>query len=206
MNKKGILIVVSGFAGTGKGTVIKELMLNHNNYALSVSATTRNPRPGEVEGVSYFFKTEEEFEKLIEKEELLEHAYYVNHYYGTPKDYVEKMLEQGKDVILEIEIQGALKIIEKYKHTVSVFLLPPSGTELKSRLIKRATEKSEEINARLRRSKEETEVLDKYDYLLVNENIQQCAKEFDEIVRSEHKKSFRNAELINKIKEELENF
>ena len=128
MNQRGILIVVSGFSGAGKGTLMKELMKRYEEtYALSVSATTRNPREGEVDGREYFFKTTEEFEKMIAKEELIEYARYVENYYGTPRTYVEQQLEAGKDVILEIEIQGALKVKERFPDTLLLFVSPPSA-------------------------------------------------------------------------------
>ena len=126
MREKGILIVVSGFSGSGKGTIMKELLKQYDNYALSISATTRNPRPGEEDGREYFFKTVEDFEKMIAKEELIEYARYVDNYYGTPRAYVEEQLEAGKDVILEIEIQGALKVKEKFPDTLLLFVTPPS--------------------------------------------------------------------------------
>ena len=130
MREKGILIVVSGFSGSGKGTIMKELLKQYDNYALSISATTRNPRPGEEDGREYFFKTVEDFEKMIAKEELIEYARYVDNYYGTPRAYVEEQLEAGKDVILEIEIQGALKVKEKFPDTLLLFVTPPSAEEL----------------------------------------------------------------------------
>ena len=140
MNEKGILIVVSGFSGSGKGTIMRELLKKYDNYALSVSATTRAPRPGEEEGREYFFKSTEEFEKMIAKDELIEYARYVDNYYGTPRVYVEEQLEAGKDVVLEIEIQGALKVKEKFPDTLLLFVTPPSAQELRSRLVGRGTE------------------------------------------------------------------
>ena len=139
MDKEGILIVVSGFSGAGKGTIMKELLEKYDNYALSVSATTRKPRPGEEEGKAYFFKTREEFEKMIAKDELIEYARYVENYYGTPRMYVEEQLKAGKDVILEIEIQGALKVKEKFPDTLLLFVTPPTAAELKRRLAGRGT-------------------------------------------------------------------
>ena len=141
MREKGILIVVSGFSGSGKGTIMKELLKQYDNYALSISATTRNPRPGEEDGREYFFKTVEDFEKMIAKEELIEYARYVDNYYGTPRAYVEEQLEAGKDVILEIEIQGALKVKEKFPDTLLLFVTPPSAEELKSRLAGRGSDR-----------------------------------------------------------------
>ena len=133
MNTHGILIVVSGFSGSGKGTIMKELLKRYDNYALSISATTRAPREGETDGREYFFKTREEFEKMIAKEELIEYAEYVNNYYGTPRAYVEEQLTAGKDVILEIEIQGAMKVKKKFPDTLLLFVTPPSAEELRKR-------------------------------------------------------------------------
>ena len=135
MENKGILIVVSGFSGSGKGTIMKRLLEKYDNYALSISATTRSPRPGEEDGREYFFRTVEEFEKMIAKDELIEYAKYVDNYYGTPRAYVEEQLQSGKDVILEIEIQGALKVKEKFPETLLLFVTPPSAKELKNRLV-----------------------------------------------------------------------
>ena len=160
MNQRGILIVVSGFSGAGKGTLMKELMKRYEEtYALSVSATTRNPREGEVDGREYFFKTTEEFEKMIAKEELIEYARYVENYYGTPRTYVEQQLEAGKDVILEIEIQGALKVKERFPDTLLLFVTPPSAKELRRRLVGRGTETMEVIESRLARAVEESEYM-----------------------------------------------
>ena len=169
MNRQGILIVVSGFSGSGKGTIMKELLRRYDNYALSVSATTRQPREGEVEGREYFFKTREEFEKMIAKEELIEYARYVNHYYGTPRAYVEEQLAAGKDVILEIELQGALKIRDRFPDALLLFVTPPSAKELKRRLVSRGTETAEVIEQRMRRAVEESEGMESYDYDVVND-------------------------------------
>ena len=151
MENKGILIVVSGFSGAGKGTIMRALLDKYEEtYALSVSATTRDPRPGEVEGREYFF---EEFEKMIAKEDLIEYAKYVDNYYGTPRTYVEEQLERGRDVILEIEIQGALKVKEKFPETLLLFVTPPSAAELKRRLEGRGTETPEVIASRMKRAR-----------------------------------------------------
>ena len=171
---KGILVVVSGFSGSGKGTVMKRLMEKYDNYALSVSVTTRNPRPGEKDGEAYFFRTKEEFEQLIREDGLIEYAQYVENYYGTPRKYVEEQLAAGKDVILEIEIQGAMKIREKFPDTLLVFVCPPSMGELKNRLVGRGTETLDVINGRLRRAVEESKGMDKYDYLLINDDLEEC--------------------------------
>lgn len=201
--QKGILTVVSGFSGAGKGTVMKELMAKYDNYALSISATTRSPREGEINGREYFFKTREEFEKMIAKDELIEYAKYVNNYYGTPKAYVEEQLAAGKDVILEIEIQGALKVKEKFPETLLLFITPPSAGELRKRLVGRGTETMEVIDQRMKRAAEEAEGMDKYDYLIVNDDLDVCVDEVHQVIQSEHKKSFRNLEFAEHIKEEL---
>ena len=149
---RGVLAVVSGFSGAGKGTIMKSLMAKYDNYALSVSATTRNPRPGEEDGREYFFRTKEEFEEMIRQDQLIEYARYVENYYGTPKAYVEEQLSAGRDVILEIEIQGAMKIKEKIPDTVLIFVTPPTIQELKDRLVGRGTETQEVIESRLKES------------------------------------------------------
>lgn len=169
MDERGILIVVSGFSGSGKGTIMNEIMRKYDNYALSVSATTRNPRPGETDGKEYFFKTVEEFEKMIAKDELIEYARYVDNYYGTPRAYVEEQLDAGKDVILEIEIQGALKVKEKFPDTLLLFVTPPTAEELRRRLVGRGTETMDVIDFRMKRAKEEALGMDRYDYLIIND-------------------------------------
>ncbi len=203
MSERGILIVVSGFSGSGKGTIMKEIMRRYDNYALSVSATTRKPRPGEEEGREYFFRSTEEFEKMIAKEELIEYARYVDNYYGTPRAYVEEQLEAGKDVILEIEIQGALKVKEKFPHTLLLFVTPPTAGELKSRLAGRGTETEDVIDFRMKRAKEEALGMDRYDYLLINDVVDECVEEMHQIIRGEHRRSFRNMAFIERMKEEL---
>ena len=202
-SKKGILIVVSGFSGAGKGTLMKRLMAEYDNYALSVSATTRSPREGEQDGREYFFKTNEEFEKMIADDELIEYARYVNHYYGTPKAYVEQQLEEGKDVILEIEIQGALLVKEKFPETLLMFVTPPSAEELKNRLINRGTETIEVINSRLARAKEESEGMEKYDYLVINDDLETCVREMHGIIQAEHNRMNRNQKFTEQIRKEL---
>ena len=150
---KGILVVVSGFSGAGKGTVMKRLLEKYNDYALSISVTTRNPRPGEEDGREYFFRTKEEFEKLIKEDALIEYAQYVENYYGTPRSYVEEQLQAGKNVILEIEIQGAMKVKEKIPEALLVFVTPPTVEELEKRLKGRGTETAQVIAERLARAK-----------------------------------------------------
>ena len=168
MNKEGILIVVSGFSGAGKGTIMKALLERYDNYALSISATTRNPRPGEEEGKAYFFKTTEEFEKMIAKDDLIEYAMYVGNYYGTPKAYVEEQLRAGKDVILEIEIQGALKVKEKFPNTLLLFVTPPSAEELRKRLEGRGTETQKVIDGRMTVSYTHLDVYKRQEWIAVS--------------------------------------
>lgn len=203
MSERGILIVVSGFSGAGKGTIMKEIMRRYDNYALSISATTRKPRSGEEEGREYFFKTVEEFEKMIAKDELIEYARYVDNYYGTPRAYVEEQLEAGKDVILEIEIQGALKVKENFPQTLLLFVTPPTAGELRERLKGRGTETEDVIDFRMNRAKEEALGMDRYDYLLINDMVDECVEEMHQIIRGEHRRSYRNMAFIERMKEEL---
>ena len=201
---QGILTVISGFSGAGKGTGTRKILEQYDNYALSISATTRDPREGEENGREYFFKTAEEFEKMIAKDELIEYAKYVNNYYGTPKMYVQEQLQKGKDVILEIEIQGALKVKEKYPDTLLLFITPPSAQELKNRLIRRGTEEMDVIEKRMKTAAWEAQFMDQYDYIVINDELQTCVEELHAIIQSEHKKSARNLVFAEKIKEELE--
>lgn len=206
MKNRGVLVVVSGFSGAGKGTLMHELLSKYDNYALSVSATTRSPRQGEEDGREYFFKTREEFQKMIDNNEFLEYACYVENNYGTPKNYVEKKLEEGKDVLLEIEIQGALKIKQMVKDAVLIFILPPSAEELKRRLTDRGTETPEAIEARLKRANEEAEGIEEYDYVLVNDNLDESAAALHGLIQGTHCSTFRNIDLINKIREGVKSF
>lgn len=199
---KGILTVVSGFSGAGKGTVMKRLLEKYDNYALSISATTRAPRPGEEEGKAYFFKSKEAFEQLIREDALLEYACYVENYYGTPRAYVEEQLQKGKNVILEIEIQGAMKIKEKIPEALLVFVTPPSMEELKNRLTGRGTETQEVIESRLARAGEEAEGMEQYDYLLINDELEECVDTLHSIIKSEHFRMNRNLGLAETLKEE----
>ena len=203
---KGVLVVVSGFSGAGKGTVMKALLERYDNYALSISATTRNPRPGEEDGREYFFRTRQEFEQMIRDDALLEYAQYVENYYGTPKSYVDKKLEEGKDVILEIEIQGAMKVKEKIPEAVLVFVTPPNMEELRNRLIGRNTETMEVIESRLRRASEEAEGIENYDYLLVNDVLDKCLSDLHILIQSEHFKSDRNKLFIEEIQKDARTF
>lgn len=204
MKKKGILIVVSGFSGSGKGTIMKQLLKKYEaQYALSVSATTRQPRPGEVDGKEYFFRTKEQFEQMIEQEELIEYAKYVDNYYGTPKAYVEEQLAAGKDVILEIEIQGALKVKKKFPDTLLLFVTPPSAEVLRARLTGRGTEDAVTVEKRLARAAEEADGVEAYDYLVVNDELEVCVEEVHSIIQTEKARVSRNINFINEIKSEL---
>ncbi len=206
MGKKGCLAVISGFSGSGKGTLIHSLLEKYDCYRLSVSATTRSPREGEQEGREYFFKSKEAFEEMIRDGALLEHACYVNHYYGTPRDYVMRNLEAGMDVLLEIEIQGALQIRERFPDAVLIFITTPSAQELKNRLLHRGTEDMETIRRRLSRAKEEAESMDCYDYIVVNDEIGRCREEIHGILTAAHARASQQAELIGAIKEDLKQF
>ena len=203
---KGVLTVVSGFSGAGKGTVMKRLIQKYDDYALSISVTTRKPREGERDGIEYFFKTKEEVETMIENDEFLEYARYVDNYYGTPRFYVEEMLAKGKNVILEIEIQGAMQIKAKNPEAVLVFVTPPSFEELRNRLIGRGTETADVIESRLRRASEEAEGMSSYDYILVNDQVEDCVDRLHQIILSERAKAQRNEEFINTIQQEARIF
>lgn len=201
--RKGILIVVSGFAGAGKGTLMKRLIQDYDNYALSVSATTRAPRPGEKEGREYFFLTKEAFEEMIAAGGLVEYARYCDNYYGTPREYVEKQLAAGKDVILEIEIQGALKIRKQYPQALLLFVMPPSAQVLMNRLTGRGTESEEVIKKRMKRAAKEAEGIEKYDYIVVNDDLETCVKQLHEIIVAAHNTPLRNEEFIENVRAEL---
>lgn len=203
---KGVLTVVSGFSGAGKGTVMKRLIQKYDDYALSISVTTRKPREGERDGIEYFFKTKEEVETMIENDEFLEYARYVDNYYGTPRFYVEEMLAKGKNVILEIEIQGAMQIKAKNPEAVLVFVTPPSFEELRNRLVGRGTETADVIESRLRRASEEAEGMPSYDYILVNDQVEDCVDRLHQIILSERARAQRNEEFINTIQQEARIF
>lgn len=206
MKDQGILTVVSGFSGVGKGTLMRELLTRYDNYALSVSATTRSPREGEVHGREYFFATREEFELMIQQEKLIEYAEYVGNYYGTPKEYVLSQLADGKDVILEIEIQGAQKVRQQFPEALLLFVVAPTAEELKRRLTGRGTESADVIEARLRRAAEESEGMDQYDYLLVNDTVENCVERMHQLIQSQHRKVSNCRNFIRDMKEELKQF
>ncbi|MBM7701809.1 guanylate kinase [Metabacillus iocasae] len=187
MKERGLLIVLSGPSGVGKGTVRKALFSQEDiELHYSISATTRSPREGEVNGVDYFFKSHEEFEHMIEHKKLLEWAEYVGNYYGTPIDYVEQSLSEGRDVFLEIEVQGALQVKEAFPEGLFIFLAPPSLTELKSRIIGRGTESEDLINNRMKVAKEEIEMMDAYDYVVENDQVDRACDRIKAIVTAEH--------------------
>ena len=205
MSRKGIIAIISGFSGAGKGTVVSQLVQRYD-YAVSISATTRLPREGETEGVSYFFKTKEAFEEMIQRDELIEYAQYVDHYYGTPKDYVFRQLDQGRDVLLEIEMQGALKVKKKMPEASLIFITPPSVAELHRRLKKRGTETEEVIQKRIARAKEECSYMEKYDYIVVNDGLEECVKTIHDLLQSIHFTKRNQETLIRDIQADFDQF
>ena len=205
MTKKGILTVISGFSGAGNGTVVKKLTDDYG-YKVSVSATTRQPREGEKDGREYFFITKEEFESRIQAQGFLEYAGYVDNYYGTPAEYVDKELSKGHDVILEIEVCGGLQVKEKRPDAVMIFLVPPSADELKKRLISRGTEDTETIEKRLARAYEETEFIGKYNYVVVNDTVDKCVANLNDIIQNEKKKLIHNNDDLDVIINDYKRF
>ena len=202
MNGNGILIIISGPSGSGKGTVVNNLV-KRDDYSLSISATTRTPRPNEQEGVHYFFKTKDEFELMKKQNEFLEYACFCDNYYGTPKNYVEEQLKIGKNVILEIEVQGALQVKKFFPECVLVFLVAPNIDELRKRLVNRGTESNEVIQKRIDRAIQEMDFIPQYDYVIVNNSVEEAEKEIEVIVKAEKMKSFRNLNIINLFKGEI---
>ncbi len=195
---EGLKIVLSGPSGSGKGTIVKSL-IEDDNFKLSISATTRKPRAGEEEGVHYFFKEKQEFERMISENELLEYANFCDNYYGTPKSFIEECANNGKDVILEIEVQGAHQIKPIYPEAILIFIVPPSLKELENRLVGRGTETREVIDQRLSRAKEELSLYDTYDYIVVNDNLEEAVNSIKQIVASEKMKSIRSYNIIKNI-------
>lgn len=202
MESKGALTIISGFSGAGKGTVVKELLKRYQ-YSLSISATTRAPREDEVDGREYFFKSKEEFEEMIEQKQLIEYAQYVDNYYGTPKEYVVQQLNQGTDVILEIEMQGALQVRDIFPEVNLIFLTPPSVAELENRLCGRGTEMNEDVAKRMARAREECRYMSDYDYIVVNDDLDKCVEQIHALIQSMHLKRVQQTELIKKIKAEF---
>lgn len=200
--RKGILFILSGPAGVGKGTVRERLFEQETDLKYSVSATTRTIRPGEKDGVDYFYKTKEAFEQMIERNELLEYAEYVNNYYGTPRQYVLDELAKGNDVFLEIEVQGALQVKENFPEGVFIFLFPPSLEELKNRIVNRGTESKDVILERLEEARKEIDMMREYDYVVVNDDVDRAVEKVKSIVISEHCKRVRIEDEYNKILED----
>ena len=190
MNEHGVLAVISGFSGAGKGTLMKALLEKYDNYALSISATTRSPREGEADGREYFFVTEDRFKEMIGQDALIEYAQYVNHYYGTPKEYVLNQME---------------KVKERFPEAILIFVMPPSAEELKRRLVGRGTESMDVIHARLRRAVEEAEGMDSYDYILINDDIASCTERLHQMIRVQHSRVSNNLAFLSQIREELKN-
>lgn len=203
MSKRGVLAVISGFSGAGKGTIVGELVKKYD-YAISISATTRTPREGEKEGVNYFFKSKEAFEEMIAKDELIEYAQYVDNYYGTPKEYVLQQLEAGRDVLLEIEMQGALKVKEKFPEVSLIFITPPNVEELRKRLEGRGTETPEVIDKRISRAREECVYMPKYDYIVVNDQLEECVGRIHALLQSLHYAKEQQKDLIAEITRDFE--
>lgn len=202
MDKKGLLIVISGFSGVGKGTVVKRLVSDYG-YSLSISATTRAPREGEVDGREYYFKSKEEFMNLIDYNGFIEWAVYVENYYGTPRAFVEKELEAGHNVILEIEVQGALNIKSQYPDAVLIFLTAPNAEELKQRLIGRGTEEPAVIEKRMKRAMEESSDMNQYEYIVINDDLDQCVKDVNSVIVARGCMIENNTEYVNQMKAEL---
>lgn len=200
--KRGSLIVISGFSGVGKGTVVKRLV-SDCGYNLSVSATTRAPREGEVNGREYYFMERSDFENLIDYGGFIEWTQYVENYYGTPKKYVEESLEEGKDIILEIEVMGALNVKKQFPDALLIFISAPSISELRNRLAGRGTESEETIIKRLKKATEEVEDMDKYDYIIVNDDLEECINTVDSVIKSYGCRRDNQLNYIAGIKEEL---
>ncbi len=205
MQARGLLIVVSGPSGAGKGTICKELLRNDGNVGISVSVTTRQPRAGEVHGVNYFFKTREEFQRMIEQDELLEYAEVYGNYYGTPKQFVVDQIRSGQDILLEIDIQGAMQIRNKYREGIFVFIVPPSMAELKNRIIKRGSETADTLETRFSSAFEEIEFITKYDYFIINDTVDAAVEQLHSIVQAEKCRVIDGSieELIQEFKEGL---
>lgn len=200
-DESGILFILSGPSGVGKGTVRQRLFEEQTDLQYSISMTTRNKRPEEQEGVDYFYRSKEEFEKMIEGNQFIEYAKYVNNYYGTPKQYVEETLAKGKDVFLEIEVQGALQVKENFPQGVFIFLFPPSLDELKNRIVGRGTETEELVINRLKEARNEIEMMHAYDYVVVNDDVNKAVERVKSIIASEHLKRERVEKQYKKILE-----
>ncbi len=199
MSQLGMLIIVSAPSGTGKNAVIKELMKADENIFYSVSVTTRKPRNKEKNGINYFFETRDEFEKMIINKELIEWDEYVNNYYGTPKKFIEEMTNEGKDVILEITVEGAINVKEMWPEAVMIFLLPPSMNELRKRIICRNTECEDSINQRMLSAEKELDYVNDYEYVVINDDLSYAVNQVEEIIHAERLKTIRNKNIVNKL-------
>ena len=201
MSDKGVLVVISGFSGAGKGTVVKRLV-ESGHFSLSISATTRAPRPGEQDGREYFFLSQQAFQQRIQEGRFLEWAEFSGNLYGTPKDYVLEQMKQGRDVILEIDAQGALQVKEQYADAGLIFLAAPSMSELKERLTRRGTESAEQVERRLRQAVGEIEQMHRYDFIVVNDVVESCVARVQGIIDLLHERSCQKEELIESLREE----
>lgn len=199
MSREGLLIVVCGPSGVGKGTLLSKILNEDKKIMFSVSATTREPRQGENEGIDYFFKTKVQFEDMIKNDDLLEWVKYCDNYYGTPKAFIDSSISDGNDVILDIEVEGAMRVKEKYPECILVFVVPPTIEELKKRIEKRGSESSISVSKRLKRAEEELNYIDKYDYVIVNDDVNEAINELKSIIVAEKLKISRNHETINII-------
>ena len=205
MTKRGLLIVLSGPSGVGKGTVRAAIFSKgEQKFVYSISATTRKPRTGETDGVDYFFKTREEFEQMIQNKQLLEYAEYVGNYYGTPLEYVENTLAKGKDVFLEIDVQGAIQVRDLMPDGVFIFLTPPDLNELETRIVNRGTDSDEVIAKRMKTAREELELMKYYDYSVVNDTVDNAVQKIEAIIQTEHLRIIRNLDTIEELEEILD--
>jgi len=202
MNRKGVLVVISGFSGAGKGTLMKKLIAKYG-YALSISNTTRSPRPGEVDGKDYFFVTKQEFEEKIKQNGFIEYASYCNNYYGTPKAYVENELNAGRDVILEIEAQGAAQVKKIYPESFLVFIITPDVGSLVERLKGRGTESADVIDRRLHRAEEEVDFIAGYDSIVINDDLDECVDKLHQIIQASRYATYRNKEFIEGFRDQF---
>lgn len=200
----GFLLVLSGPSGSGKGTVSQAIMKENKEIVFSTSVTTRTPRPGEVNGENYFFVSKTKFEQMVEKDELLEHAFVHTNYYGTPKQFVFDQIENGEIVLLEIDVQGALQIKEKYKEAVFIFLIPPTMEELRNRLVKRDTESEEEINTRFKNAFRELDFVGEYDYFVINDKVSQAVIDIENIIAAEKLRVKRHKDIKSEVLKEKE--
>lgn len=196
---KGFLLIVSGPAGTGKGTVCKEVLERNKDILYSISATTRKPRVGEMDGINYFFIDEEEFNKKVENNEFLEYAYVHTNHYGTPREFVVDKINNGETVLLEIDVQGALQVKKNYPEAVLVFILPPTMEELKNRIVKRGTESEEDINRRFKNAFKELDCIEEYDYFVINNKIENAISDIESIIKAERLKVKRNLDIKDKV-------